>query len=57
MANVIIKSDERRACEERVMQSFGVNRADGAAREAAAVIAARSQEAYKEMRRMEDRRR
>lgn len=57
MANVIIKSDERRAQEERVLQSFGANRADSAAREAAAVIAARSQEAYNEMRRMEDKRR
>ena len=57
MANAIIKSDERRAYEDRVLQSFGGNKADSAAREAAAVIAARSQEAYNEMKRMEDRRR
>ena len=44
MANVIIKSDERRAYEDRVLQSFGGNRADSGAREAAEVIAARSHE-------------
>lgn len=57
MANVIIKSDEQRAYENRVLQSFGGNKADSAAREAAEVIAARSQEAYNEMKRMEDKRR
>lgn len=57
MANVIIKSDEQRAYENRVLRSFGGNRADSAAREAAAVIAARSQEAYNKMKRMEDKRR
>lgn len=56
MANVIIKSDERRVYENRVLRSFGGNRADGSAREAAAVIAARSQEAYNSLKRMEDRR-
>lgn len=57
MANVIIKSDERRAYENRVLQSFGGNRANSADREAAAIIAARSQEAYNEMKRQEDKRR
>lgn len=57
MANIIIKSEERRNHEERVMRSFGVNPADKSAREAAEVIAARSNEAYGELRRMEDRRR
>lgn len=57
MANVIIKSEERRAHEESVMRSFGVNPADRGAREAAEVVAARSREAYSELRRMEERRR
>lgn len=57
MANVIIKSEERKAHEERVMRSFGVNPADRGAREAAEVIAARSREAYGELQRMEDRNR
>jgi hypothetical protein len=55
MANVIIKSDERRETERRVMSSFAVRPGDSAAREAAEVIAARSHEAYSELRRMEDR--
>ena len=57
MANVIIKSDERKAHEERVMRSFGVNPADRGGREAAEVVAARSREAYSELKRMEDRHR
>lgn len=57
MANVIIKSEERRAYENRVMRSFGVNPANKGAREAAEVVAARSHEAYKELKRMEDKRR
>lgn len=58
MANVIIKSDERRAFEEKVMRDFGVNpgSADSAHREAAEAVAARSQEAYKELKRMEGKR-
>lgn len=56
MANVIIKSEERRAYEKSVMRSFGVNPADRGAREAAEVVAARSREAYSELKRMEDRR-
>ena len=54
MANVIIKSEERRAHEESVMRSFGVNPADRGAREAAEIVAARSREAYSELKRMED---
>ena len=57
MANVIIKSEERRAYENKVMRSFGVNPANKGAREAAEVIAARSREAYKELKRMEDKHR
>lgn len=52
MANVIIKSDERRAYEERVLRSFGGSNS-AADREAAQVIAARSQEAIAELKRME----
>lgn len=54
MANLIIKSDERKAHEETVMRSFGVNPADRGAREAAEIVAARSREAYGELKRMED---
>ena len=57
MANIIIKSEERRNHEERVMRSFGVNPADRGAREAAEIITARSREAYGRLREMEDRRR
>lgn len=57
MANVIIKSEERKAHEEKVMRSFGVNPADRGMREAAEIVAARSREAYSELRRMEDNRR
>ena len=47
MANVIIKSDERRAHENYVLSTFGK---DGKT----ATIAARSREAYKESKRMEE---
>lgn len=59
MANVIIKSEERRQFEQKVMRDFGVNpaSADSARREAAEEVAARSQEAYAELKRMEDKRR
>lgn len=53
MANLIIKSDERRAYENRVMRSFGANPASREQREAAEVVAARSGEAYRELKRME----
>lgn len=45
MANVIIKSDERREHEEYVRRSFGVQEGDSAGYDAAEVIAARSREA------------
>lgn len=54
MANIIIRSDERRALENRVMRSFGVNPANREQKEAAEVIAARSSEAYKNMKKMEE---
>ena len=57
MANVIIKSEERMAHEKSVMRSFGVNPADRGAREAAELVAARSREAYDELKRREERRR
>lgn len=57
MANVIIKSGERKAHEAAVMRSFGVNPSDRGAREAAELVAARSREAYGELKRMEERRR
>lgn len=57
MPNVIIKSEERKAHEEKVMRSFGVNPADRGAREAAELVAARSREAYGDLRRMEERNR
>lgn len=57
MPNVIIKSEERKAHEVAVMRSFGVNPADRGAREAAELVAARSREAYGDLKRMEERNR
>lgn len=57
MANIIIKSDERRAYEDKVMRSFGVNPANREQREAAEIVAARSNEAYNSLKRMEEKRR
>ena len=54
MANIIIKSDERRAYEDRVMRSFGVNPANREQREAAEIVAARSREAYNNLKQMEE---
>mgnify|MGYP006988830523 FL=1 len=55
MANIIIKSEERRQAEETVRRSFGVtSRPED--REAVEVIARRSEEAYAESKRMEGRR-
>lgn len=59
MANVIIKSEERRQHEAYVLDSFkknGCNVSSGD-REAAECIAARSREAYENLKRMEDKRR
>lgn len=57
MANVIIKSDERRAYEDRVMRSFCANPASREQREAAEIVAARSNEAYKNLKKMEEKNR
>ena len=57
MANIIIKSDERRAYENRVMRSFGANPASREQREAAEIVAARSSEAYNNLKRMEEKNR
>lgn len=58
MANVVIKSEERRAHEAFVLGSFkgGGTSASSRDREAAECIAARSREAYAELRRMEEKR-
>ena len=50
MANVIIKSDARKAQTAAVLKAYGVSggRATAAQREAAEHIAVRSNEAYKE---------
>ena len=45
MANVIIKSEDRRKDEEHVMKSYDVDRQDPAMREAAEIAAARTREA------------
>ena len=54
MANVIIKSAERKAQTAAVLNAYGVGggRATEAQREAAEHIAVRSEEAYKELQRM-----
>lgn len=57
MANVIIKSDEAKRAEQHIRQSFGVSGNDSAANEAVECIAARSREAYTELRKMEEKKR
>jgi len=53
MANVIIKSDERKAQTEAVLKAYGVSGpASANQREAAEHIAVRSQEAYRQLQRM-----
>lgn len=53
MANVIIKSDERKAQTAAVLKAYGVSRSASAnQREAAEHIAVRSREAYRELQRM-----
>lgn len=55
--NVIIKSDERRANEAYVLQTFGKGASvDAQSREAAECIAAKTNEAMNQLKRMEDRR-
>lgn len=58
MANVIIKSDERKTQTEAVLNAYGVGggRATAAQREAAEHITVRSQEAYRELQKMGGRR-
>lgn len=55
MANVIIKSEERKAQEAAVMRSFGASASDKQAREYAACITARTNEAAQKLQRMEER--
>ena len=54
MANVIIKSDERKAPAAAVLKAYGVGggKATAAQREAAEHIAVRSNEAYRELQRL-----
>lgn len=54
MANIIIKSDERRNAEAYVAKSFGANIRNASDREHVECITARTQEAYKELNRMEE---
>ncbi len=52
-ANVIIKSDERKAQTAAVLKAYGVcGRESAGQREAAEHIAVRSQEAYRQLQRM-----
>ncbi len=53
MAYVIIKSPERQALERRVADTFYARTGRPEDADAVSVIAARSQEAYDEMKRME----
>lgn len=57
MANIIIKSDEAKRDEQRIRQSFGVCGNDSGTKEAVECIAARSREAYAELRKMEEKKR
>lgn len=58
MANVIIKDEARRAHEARVLGAFkGGGPVSSGDREAAECIAARSREAYAELKRMEEKNR
>ncbi len=51
MANIIIKSEERREDERRVADQFDYDRSDPAMREAVEIIAARSRETIEDARR------
>lgn len=53
MANIIIKSEERKQAEAYVSRSFGANVRNAADREHVECIAARTDEAYKNLKRME----
>lgn len=52
MANVIIKTDQQRSAEARIMRSYGVNpqRANAEQRECAREISRHTEEIKKEMR-------
>lgn len=58
MANIIIKSEERKQHETYVLNSFGKNGSSVSKqnREAAECIVARSQEAYQNLKNMEGKR-
>lgn len=47
MANVIIKNKEQETSAEQILQIYGANRNDPAMREAAEIIAARTNEIIK----------
>lgn len=55
MCNVIVKSDQRRNDEFRIAESFGVNMKNAENRELIEHVAARSREAYTELKHMEAR--
>lgn len=55
MAYVIVKNEQRQADERRVAQTFGANMAKAESRELVEHVAARSREAYAELKHMEDR--
>ncbi|HRS66613.1 MAG TPA: hypothetical protein P5519_12080 [Spirochaetia bacterium] len=56
MANIIIKSEDRKQREAFVARSFGANTQSKEQREHVECIAARTKEALGELKRMEDRR-
>jgi hypothetical protein len=56
MANVIIKSEERKNAEAFVARSFNANMTSKEDREHVECIAARTQQAHDELKRLEDKR-
>lgn len=54
MANIIIKSEDRKQREAFVARSFGANTQSKEQREHVECIAARTKEAHDELKRMED---
>lgn len=56
MANIIIKSEDRKQREAFVARSFGANMQSKEQREHVECITARTKEAHDELRRMEERR-
>jgi hypothetical protein len=53
--NVIVKSDETRRRENAVLREYGRNSSSKEARELAACVVARTDEAVKQLRKMEER--